>query len=193
MDTGAVRLSLRLGRSPESPEIARGAVRAALGRSVSLQFADAAVLCTSELVTNALVHTGSGCEVQMSFDPPHGGMLRVEVSDSSRDAPHADASDDARRVGGRGLQIVEETSTRWGTHRVAGGKVVTADLLHHRLVPPGRVADEVLELLLAALLDHRRHRREGRFLRLREPLQVALGHRRVVPRPRAEESHRNGR
>ena len=65
---------------------------------------------------------------------------------------------------------------------------VTADLLHHRLVPPGRVADEVLELLLAALLDHRRHRREGCFLRLREPLQVALRHRRVVPRPGAEEA-----
>jgi len=128
VDTGAVRLSLRLGRSPESPEIARGAVRAALGRSVTLQFADAAVLCTSELVTNAIVHTGRGCEVQMSFDSPGGRVLRVEVSDSSRDEPQVDASDDRRRVGGRGLQIVEETSTRWGTHRVAGGKVVWFEL-----------------------------------------------------------------
>ena len=128
MDTGAVRLSLRLGRSPESAEIARGAVRAALGRSVSLQFVDAAVLCTSELVTNALVHTENGCELQVSFDAPRGGVLRVEVSDSSRDEPHVDSAHDARRVGGRGLQIVEETSTRWGTRHVAGGKVVWFEL-----------------------------------------------------------------
>jgi hypothetical protein len=32
------------------------------------------------------------------------------------------------RVGGRGLQIVEETSTRWGTQDVAGGKVVWFEL-----------------------------------------------------------------
>ncbi len=81
--------------------------------------------------------------------------------------------------------LVDDQGTgRLATEQTIG---VTADLLHHRLMPPRRVADEVLELLLAALLDHRRHRREGRFLRLREPLQVALRHRRVVPRPRAEE------
>jgi len=128
VDAGAIRLSLLLGRSPESAEIARGAVRAALGRSVSLQFADAAVLCTSELVTNAIVHTERGCELQMSFDPPRGGLLRVEVSDSSRDEPHVAPTGDVQRVGGRGLQIVEETSSRWGSRQVADGKVVWFEL-----------------------------------------------------------------
>jgi len=121
-------LSLRLGQSPESAEIARRAVRAALGRSIDQQFADAAVLCTSELVTNAIVHTRRGCEVQMSFDPPGGGHLRVEVSDSSQDEPHVAPLGDEQRIGGRGLHIVEETSSRWGSHPVAGGKVVWFEL-----------------------------------------------------------------
>src|SRR4029450_8980324 len=85
---------------------------------------------------------------------------------------------------GEAALIDDQRAGRLATEQTIG---VAADLLHHRLVPPRRVADEVLELLLAALLNHRRHRREGRFLRLRKPLQVALRHRRVVPRPSAEE------
>ena len=132
MDAGAIRLSLRLGWSPESAEIARHAVRAVLGRSVDENFADAAVLCTSELVTNAIVHTGRGCELQMSFVPPAGGLLRVEVSDSSPDQPHVAPLGDVQRIGGRGLHIVEETSTRWGSHASGDGKVVWFEL-----GPPG--------------------------------------------------------
>jgi len=85
---------------------------------------------------------------------------------------------------GEAALVDDQRAGRLATEQTIG---VAADLLHHRLVPPRRVADEVLELLLAALLNHRRHRREGRFLRLRKPLQVALRHRRVVPRPSAEE------
>src|SRR5262245_13284998 len=93
-----------------------------------MQFADAAVLCTSELVTNAIIHTGRGCELQMSFDPPAGGWLGVEGSDRSRAEPHVAPPGDVRQIGGRGLQIVEETSTRWGSHQVADGKVVWFEL-----------------------------------------------------------------
>jgi hypothetical protein len=127
MDTGAIKLSLRLGPSPASAGIARRAVRAALGRSIDTDLGDAAVLCTSELVTNAIVHTARGCELQMSFDRPDGGV-RVEVSDSSHDQPHIVPTGDVWRVGGRGLQIVDATSSRWGTHPVAGGKVVWFEL-----------------------------------------------------------------
>src|SRR3954452_18006391 len=41
---------------------------------------------------------------------------------------------------------------------------ITADLLKARFVPPRRVADEVLELLLAAVLIHGAHRRERALL-----------------------------
>src|SRR3954469_25713481 len=63
----------------------------------------------------------------------------------------------------------------------------TAYLRDDRLVPPRRVADDVPERLLAAILNHGGHRGEcGRF-RLRKPMPVALGHRRVVVPAAAEE------
>jgi hypothetical protein len=64
---------------------------------------------------------------------------------------------------------------------------VMADLRHHGFVVPRRLADEMLELLRAATLNHGRHRLERAILRLRQPLQIAARHRRVVPRARAEE------
>jgi len=128
MDAGAIRMSLRLESSPESAGIARRAVRAALGHSVDDWFANAAMLCTSELVTNAIVHAGDGCGLQVCFDPPSGGVLRVEVSDDSQEQPHVVPPGDVWRIGGRGLQIVEQTSTRWGTQDLAPGKVVWFEL-----------------------------------------------------------------
>ena len=128
MDAGAIRMSLRLESSPESAGIARRAVRAALGHSVDDRFANAAMLCTSELVTNAIVHAGDGCGLQVCFDPPGGGVLRVEVSDDSQEQPHVVPPGDVWRIGGRGLHIVEQTSTRWGTQDLAPGKVVWFEL-----------------------------------------------------------------
>jgi hypothetical protein len=64
---------------------------------------------------------------------------------------------------------------------------VTADLVDDRLVPPRRVADEMLELLLATVLNHGGHRGERGCLGLREAMQVALCHQRVVVSTAAEE------
>ena len=64
---------------------------------------------------------------------------------------------------------------------------VLADLRHHRLVVPRRVADEMLELLRAATFNHGGHRRERAILGLRQAMQIAPRHRGVVPRARAEE------
>ena len=128
MDAGAIRMSLRLESSPESAGRARRAVRAALGHSVDDWFANAAMLCTSELVTNAIVHAGDGCGLQVCFDPPGGGVLRVEVSDDSQEQPHVVPPGDVWRIGGRGLHNVEQTSTRWGTQDLAPGKVVWFEL-----------------------------------------------------------------
>jgi len=63
----------------------------------------------------------------------------------------------------------------------------TAYLRDDRLVPPQRVADDVLERLRTAVLNHGGHRGEcGRF-RLRKPMPVALDHRPVVVPAAAEE------
>ena len=65
---------------------------------------------------------------------------------------------------------------------------VSADLRQHRLVIPRRVTDEMLELLRATRVNHRRHRGEGAVLRLRQSAQVTPCHRRAVARLAAEET-----
>ena len=54
-------------------------------------------------------------------------------------------------------------------------------------MPPRRVADDVLELLRAAILNHGSHRGERGRRRLRQAMQVTPGHRRVVVPAAAEE------
>jgi len=54
-------------------------------------------------------------------------------------------------------------------------------------VPPRRVADEVLKLLRAAVLNHGSHRSERGHRRLRQPMQVTPRHRRVVARAGTKE------
>lgn len=80
--------------------------------------------------------------------------------------------------------VDEQRAVRLAAQQVVG---IMADLLNDGLVPPRRVADEMLELLLAAILNHGGHRRERGRLRLGKPVQVALGHRRVVVPAAAEE------
>jgi CheY-like chemotaxis protein/anti-sigma regulatory factor (Ser/Thr protein kinase) len=73
--------------------------------------ADEALLLTSELVTNAVVHARS--EVQLTL-VPLGSNIRVEVADTGPGALQLrDPDDDA--VNGRGLLLVEEMSRTWGT------------------------------------------------------------------------------
>src|SRR6195952_5261893 len=64
---------------------------------------------------------------------------------------------------------------------------ITGDLLEHWLVSPGRVADEMLKLLLAAILNHGAHHGEGSLVRLGQAMQIAPCHRGVVVRAGAKE------
>ncbi len=91
---------------------------------------DTAVLCLSELVTNAVIHTGAPSEVRALLDD---GVLTVTVRDrgSHRGArptdPGADPAaelDDPLRVHGRGLQLVSALTSRWGSELDATGTTV---------------------------------------------------------------------
>lgn len=74
---------------------------------------DAAVLCVSELVTNAIIHTRAGCELRLVL---HRGVLTTSVRDGGSDADHLDgAAEDPLAVHGRGLQLVSALSARWGS------------------------------------------------------------------------------
>jgi len=86
---------------------------------------DAAVLCVSELVTNAVIHTFSGCEVRLVL---HHGVLTTSVRDGGTDGRLDTAAGDPLAAHGRGLQLVEALSARWGTQRHTVGMTVWCEL-----------------------------------------------------------------
>jgi anti-sigma regulatory factor (Ser/Thr protein kinase) len=88
--------------------------------------ADAA-LVASELFGNAVMHGPEGGRVLVAYILwPHGA--RLVVCDAGG-AGHPQVRDvDALTEGGRGLQVVEALSARWGTFRAARAQVVWCDL-----------------------------------------------------------------
>jgi anti-sigma regulatory factor (Ser/Thr protein kinase) len=105
---------LRCDRS--APWRARQAVRAL--QEID-QVRDDALLVTSELVSNAVLHSGCDPEEQievMAARTPIG--VRIEVVDVGRSGKHAELCDpDARAYGGMGLRLVDALSERWGADR----------------------------------------------------------------------------
>ncbi|PVG83247.1 hypothetical protein DDE18_08075 [Nocardioides gansuensis] len=79
---------------------------------------DTAVLCLSELVTNAIVHTAGGCEVRAVLDEE---VLTVTVRDGGADRVDPDAEAEPLAAHGRGLALVAALSRRWGSELDAAG------------------------------------------------------------------------
>ncbi|RLK54365.1 ATP-binding SpoIIE family protein phosphatase [Actinokineospora cianjurensis] len=85
---------------------------------------DRAVTITSELVTNAIKHTGSPAVLRLHVD---ARGLGIDVSDHGYTQPRTlpAALDDEHH---RGLHIVESFATRWGTRATYDGKLVWAEI-----------------------------------------------------------------
>ena len=98
--------------------IARFHVRAALGFHGLDEYADVAVMITSELVTNAIRHVGEdpGETIRVTLAHVWDQLaLGIIVTDSSPEGPvMREASSTSER--GRGLQVVEALSDHWGWH-----------------------------------------------------------------------------
>lgn len=77
----------------------------------------------SELATNAIRHAKSAFVLEVSSDD---GRVRVAVTDISTDPPRQSIREKGDPTG-RGLQIVEALSDRWGFHPDGDGKVVWAE------------------------------------------------------------------
>jgi len=89
---------------------------------------DVAVLLTSELVTNAILHGRAPLELRASAV---GSALRVEIHDQDPTRPPVLRHDaDLTEVGGRGLQLVDTLADRWGwaADPTGDGKVVWFEL-----------------------------------------------------------------
>ena len=85
---------------------------------------DSALLCTSELVTNAIVHGRS--EVRLTVRTTRG-RVRIEVGDDNSRHPSLQPMDDGA-LDGRGLFIVDLLASRWGVRDDDIGKVVWFEL-----------------------------------------------------------------
>ncbi len=86
---------------------------------------DAAQLVVSELVTNAITHGHSDCQLRLSRSAT---TVRVEVADSGAGTPDPQPENPSGEHG-RGMHIVAVLSRAWGTESLdSGGKVVWAEL-----------------------------------------------------------------
>lgn len=103
--------------------------------------AETLILLISELVTNAVVHTGCPAVLRMRLpdlpDLPDAaaeagagtaaGTVRVEVADTSARPPkqrHADGD----ATNGRGLELVDGLADRWGWQAEGAGKSIWCEV-----------------------------------------------------------------
>ncbi|WP_406202227.1 ATP-binding protein [Kitasatospora sp. NBC_01560] len=148
-----LQVQLAVQADPAEVGRARRWVRSRLlnhGVDPDAPIAETVVLVVSELVTNAVVHTGCPAVLRLCFPMDCGapgaaaddaagaaglrgsaaaGPLRVEVADASQAAPaprHAGADTDA--TNGRGLELVELLCDRWGWYPDGSGKRVWCEI-----------------------------------------------------------------
>ncbi|MFV2119294.1 ATP-binding protein [Streptomyces sp. Act-28] len=113
---------VRLPSRPESAAIARRLAQCVVLRTWSLgpQVAEDVVLLVSELVGNAVRHTGARA-FGLRMCRRRGGRIRVEVRDPSRGLPCL-MPVRGMDVSGRGLFVVDKLSDRWGVDLLPHGK-----------------------------------------------------------------------
>ncbi|WP_190199184.1 ATP-binding protein [Streptomyces djakartensis] len=91
--------------------------------------AETLILLVSELVTNAVVHTGCPAVLRLSLPGAAAGeaIVRLEVADRSVRAPVPRWADDDA-TGGRGLALVDGLADRWGWTTEGAGKRIWCEL-----------------------------------------------------------------
>ncbi|MFE5792185.1 ATP-binding protein [Streptomyces sp. NPDC056503] len=123
-----LQVQLEVGPDPAEVGRARRWARKRLagsGIGEDEPLAETLVLLISELVTNAVVHTGCPAVLRMLFAAEGG--VRVEVADSSDRPPrprHAAGED----TNGRGLELVDGLADRWGWQPEGAGKSIWCEV-----------------------------------------------------------------
>ncbi|MEV0394799.1 ATP-binding SpoIIE family protein phosphatase [Polymorphospora rubra] len=91
----------------------------------------AAVLCTSELTTNALLHAGTSARVEIDLSSER---LLVSVADRGTRGTVTRTQTDRLSSRGRGLSLIEQLSDAWGTDPTVRGSTVWFEIL----IPEGQ-------------------------------------------------------
>jgi anti-sigma regulatory factor (Ser/Thr protein kinase) len=108
-----------------SPTEARRFVARTLTPLLGREDVETAMLVTSELVTNAALHAGTECEIELHGTP---GALVIKVSDFDKMLDVKRRSFGAEVTTGRGLRMLEVLSRRWGVEPWDRGKTVWCEL-----------------------------------------------------------------
>jgi CheY-like chemotaxis protein len=129
-----VGASLALAMQPEAASLARHFVEAQCRAWGCEDAIDDALLITSELVTNAVIHARSNphlltCHV--------GDVVRIEVIDDSQQHGEVKVADPFDEHG-RGLFIVDAISQTWGAETMRHGKRMWAEIPCLQLVSADR-------------------------------------------------------
>jgi anti-anti-sigma factor len=116
------RVELELVRDPTAPARARAELREALADGVGEADRATLTLLTSELVTNAVIHSGAdaGDTVRLRITS-YPDRVRIEVTDPGSGFEIGNLPPRPRDFGGHGLVVVEGLSSRWGTAREGPG------------------------------------------------------------------------
>ena len=106
-------LSVELPRTPLAPSMARRALED-LSDSVDPAVLPDVRLLVSELITNSVKYGGDG-PVRLEVDAS-GRTLRAEIIDQGAGfTPVERDREDLDKVGGWGLHLTEQLTSRWGT------------------------------------------------------------------------------
>nr|WP_246277959.1 SpoIIE family protein phosphatase [Phytohabitans rumicis] len=137
---------VRLPADRRTPAAARAVVRTVLAEAHLDELLNEALLLTTELTTNAVVHAGTELDIEVVAGPTG---LTVTVTDfeatpveSLTAGPrndNIDISDVSER--GRGLLLVDHFASRWGTTHMPTGKGVWFRLDRKEPVHPAAPAD----------------------------------------------------
>jgi len=108
-----------------APREARQSIARFLSKAQLSQLTDDAQLLASELVTNAVRHASGPIDVRAYV---RDGFLRLEVGDSAVDCGPEPRDAEPEDEGGRGMELVDKLSARWGWRACGHVKVVWLDL-----------------------------------------------------------------
>ncbi|GAA5007209.1 ATP-binding protein [Streptomyces siamensis] len=126
-------LQVQLEIRPDPAEVGRArrwarSRLAGSGIGADEPLAETLILLVSELVTNAVVHTG--CPAVLRLSLPGGceaATVRLEVADTSARPPiprHAEGDE----TNGRGLELVDGLADRWGWNPEGAGKRIWCEV-----------------------------------------------------------------
>ncbi|MFB6663958.1 ATP-binding protein [Streptomyces parvus] len=129
-----LQVQLEVGPDPAEVGRARRWARSRLlgsGIGDDEPLAETLILLISELVTNAVVHTGCPAVLRMLFGgggaSGGAGTVRVEVADAS-DCPPLQRHAAGEDTGGRGLELVDGLADRWGWLPEGAGKQIWCEV-----------------------------------------------------------------